>query len=188
MFEFDASKIIILGIVALIAIPPKDLPGAMRQLGQMIGKIRRMAAEFQGQFSQALREADVESIKQDIGKVADSTRLDLSYNPISHAQDELNTAMNTPAQPLPSTPEPQIALPALPDPVDVSAKSIMAAMDVPGEEASAEPKPKRSRKKPPTESLQADTLPSEEVTPILADSAPKTRKPRKSASVPVSDA
>ena len=50
MFDFDAGKLIVIGIVALVAIPSKDLPRVLRQLGQLTGKMRRMAAEFQGQF------------------------------------------------------------------------------------------------------------------------------------------
>ena len=47
MFDLDASKLIVVGIVALAVIPPKDLPRVMRTVGQTIGKMRRMAAEFQ---------------------------------------------------------------------------------------------------------------------------------------------
>ena len=47
-----------IGIVALIVIGPKELPRVMRQLGQAVAKMRRMAAEFRGQFMDAMREAD----------------------------------------------------------------------------------------------------------------------------------
>lgn len=66
MFEFDASKLIIIGIVALIVIGPKDLPRVLRQLGQAMGKMRRMAAEFQGQFMEAMREADVADARAEV--------------------------------------------------------------------------------------------------------------------------
>jgi sec-independent protein translocase protein TatB len=49
MFDLDVSKMIIVGIVALAVIPPKDLPRVMRTVGQALGRMRRMAAEFQGQ-------------------------------------------------------------------------------------------------------------------------------------------
>ncbi len=50
MFDFDVGKLLIFGIVALAVIPPKDLPRVMRVVGQALGRMRRMAAEFQGQF------------------------------------------------------------------------------------------------------------------------------------------
>ena len=54
MFDFDASKLIIVGIIALIFIPPKDLPRVLRQAGQFVGKMKRMASEFQGQLMDAM--------------------------------------------------------------------------------------------------------------------------------------
>jgi sec-independent protein translocase protein TatB len=65
MFDFDVGKILIFGMVALAVIPPKDLPRVMRTVGQALGKMRRMAAEFQGQFKEAMREADLESVKKE---------------------------------------------------------------------------------------------------------------------------
>ena len=58
MFDFDASKFVLIGIVALIFIGPKELPGVLRTVGQYMGKVRRMASEFQGQFTEAMREAE----------------------------------------------------------------------------------------------------------------------------------
>ena len=68
MFDFDAGKLIVIGIVALVAIPSKDLPRVLRQLGQLTGKMRRMAAEFQGQFMDAMREAELHDLKKDLEK------------------------------------------------------------------------------------------------------------------------
>jgi sec-independent protein translocase protein TatB len=65
MFDFDVGKLLIFGIVALAVIPPKDLPRVMRTVGQALGKMRRMAAEFQGQFKEAMREADLDSVKKE---------------------------------------------------------------------------------------------------------------------------
>ena len=66
MFDLDIGKMMVVAIVALAVIPPKDLPRVMRTVGQIVGKMRRMAAEFQGQFMDAMREADLESVKQGI--------------------------------------------------------------------------------------------------------------------------
>ena len=58
MFEIGWTKLLIVG-VALIAIGPKELPGVLRNVGRWIGTIRRMKAEFQSQFEEALREAEM---------------------------------------------------------------------------------------------------------------------------------
>ena len=66
MFDFDIGKMLVVAIVALAVIPPKDLPRVMRTVGQVMGKMRRMAAEFQGQFMDAMREAEFESVRQEL--------------------------------------------------------------------------------------------------------------------------
>ena len=65
MFDLDPGKLIVIGIVALVAIPSKDLPRVLRTLGQATGRMRRMAAEFQDQFMDALREAELDEVRRD---------------------------------------------------------------------------------------------------------------------------
>ena len=50
MFDIGWSELVVIAVVALIAIGPKELPGVLRMLGQWMGKARKMAAEFQGQL------------------------------------------------------------------------------------------------------------------------------------------
>ena len=57
MFDITSSKLLILAIVALIVVGPKDLPILLRTIGKYLGIIRRHAAEFRGQFDEAMREA-----------------------------------------------------------------------------------------------------------------------------------
>lgn len=64
MFNIGWSEFLIIGAVALIAIGPKELPGMLRMAGQWIGKARRMATEFQDQFQEAIREADLLEAKK----------------------------------------------------------------------------------------------------------------------------
>jgi sec-independent protein translocase protein TatB len=94
MFDFDAGKFIIIGIVALIVIGPKDLPRVLRELGKAVGKMRRMAAEFQGQFMEAVREADMADIKADVAKLAESARVDVPFNPLEDIKTEIQGAID----------------------------------------------------------------------------------------------
>jgi|ERR1043165_1249147 sec-independent protein translocase protein TatB len=64
MFDISWGKLVIIGVVALIVIGPKELPTVLRTVGQWMGKIRRMAAEFQGQFQEAMREAEMADLKK----------------------------------------------------------------------------------------------------------------------------
>ncbi|HEX3497119.1 MAG TPA: twin-arginine translocase TatA/TatE family subunit [Methylocella sp.] len=101
MFDFDAGKFIIIGIVALIVIGPKELPSVMRQVGQAAAKMRRMAAEFRGQFMDAMREADIEEIKADVAKLAESAKADAGLDPLAQIKAELTQALDAARKPAP---------------------------------------------------------------------------------------
>ena len=126
MFDFDAGKLIVIGIVALIVIGPKELPRVLRQVGNAVGKMRRMAAEFQGQFMDAMREADLEDVKKEMAAVAESAKLDVAFDPVADMREQVSGAISDAgkdiadystivAEPVPSLPQP-VAIAA--DPVD----------------------------------------------------------------------
>jgi sec-independent protein translocase protein TatB len=64
MFDIGWSELLVIAVVALIAIGPKELPGVLRNVGHWMGKVRRMAADFQSQFQEAMREAEMEDLKK----------------------------------------------------------------------------------------------------------------------------
>jgi sec-independent protein translocase protein TatB len=75
MFDIGWSELLVIAVVALIVIGPKELPTVLRTVGQWTTKIRRMAAEFQSQFQEALREAEMADLKKhadDLNKAAQS--------------------------------------------------------------------------------------------------------------------
>jgi sec-independent protein translocase protein TatB len=97
MFDFDAGKLIVIGIVALIAIPSKDLPRVLRTLGQFTGRMRRMAAEFQGQLSEALREAELSDLKKEFDetnrKIMETTG---AFDPMTQVRKEMTRVIEAP--------------------------------------------------------------------------------------------
>ena len=99
MFDFDASKLLIIGVVALVVIGPKDLPRVLRQVGQMVGKLRRMAAEFQGQFMDAMKEADLADLKTEVGKLKDASKLDVVFNPVQEVRNSITKAVGSVSAP-----------------------------------------------------------------------------------------
>ena len=98
MLDMSWGEIMVIGAVALIVIGPKDLPKALRTVGQMTGKLRRMAAEFQGQFNEAMREAELDEVKKQLQGVNDSVprSVNTSFNPIQTIRDELKTSIEAP--------------------------------------------------------------------------------------------
>jgi sec-independent protein translocase protein TatB len=75
MFDIGWSELLVIAVVALIVIGPKELPGVLRNVGHWMGKVRRMAGEFQSQFQEAMREAEMADLKKhadDLNSVASS--------------------------------------------------------------------------------------------------------------------
>ncbi len=69
MFDFAWSEIALIGIVALIAIGPKDMPVAIKAVAGMIKKARRMAAEFQTHVDELVREADLQEVRDQFRQI-----------------------------------------------------------------------------------------------------------------------
>jgi sec-independent protein translocase protein TatB len=98
MLDMSWGEVMVIGAVALIVIGPKDLPKALRTVGQMTGKLRRMAAEFQGQFQEAIREAELDDVKQQLQGMNNSvSSLNTGFNPIQTIRDELKNSIEAPA-------------------------------------------------------------------------------------------
>ena len=83
MFDFDVGKLLLIGVVALIFIPPKDLPEALRMVGRLVGQARRMAAEFQSQFHEAMREAELTQIRDGLNDLKDKTSMEGAFNRVA---------------------------------------------------------------------------------------------------------
>jgi sec-independent protein translocase protein TatB len=117
MFDFDASKLLIIGVVALIVIGPKDLPRVLRQVGQMVTKLRRMAGEFQGQFMDAMKEADLEDLRNEVTKLRDTASLDVSFNPVADIKNSIVKSVGSSSVPV-NAPAASATNPYGQDPID----------------------------------------------------------------------
>lgn len=110
MFDIGWSEMIVIGVVALIAIGPKELPGVLRMAGQWIGKAKRMASDFQGQFQEAMREAEVADIKKQFDEVKETASSFASGNALTSTVKDVEEALKldsspvaTPTEPVPPT-------------------------------------------------------------------------------------
>ncbi|MFA5901286.1 MAG: Sec-independent protein translocase protein TatB [Hyphomicrobium sp.] len=74
MFDITSSKLLILAVVALIVVGPKDLPVLLRTIGKYLGVIRRQAAEFRSQFDEAIRETELEQLKKEFESASREVR------------------------------------------------------------------------------------------------------------------
>lgn len=92
MFDIGAGELLVIGIVALVVIGPKELPAVLRQVGKATGKMRQMASEFRSQFDEAMREAELQDAAKQLGDLKQdvidtATRL----NPVNDIRSELQS-------------------------------------------------------------------------------------------------
>jgi sec-independent protein translocase protein TatB len=106
MFEIGWSELMLIGIVALIVIGPKELPSVLRTVGRTVGKLRRMAGEFQGQFQEALREADIADMRKEITDITDTARSSFTsvgagemFDPLKSIREEIRATVESAAKP-----------------------------------------------------------------------------------------
>lgn len=86
MFDFGIgyTELVVIALVAIIVIGPKDLPKVLRAFGRTMQKVRGMAREFQGHLDQAMREAGVDDIKKEINNLK-------TMNPVEDVKKEINS-------------------------------------------------------------------------------------------------
>ena len=79
MFDFGigSTELIVLGVIALIVIGPRDLPKVLRTLGQVMTKVRGLAREFQGHIEEAAKDTGLDEIKKDISKATSFSASDI---------------------------------------------------------------------------------------------------------------
>ena len=112
MFDVGWSELFVIAVVAIVVIGPKDLPKLMRSFGHYAGKVRRTAAEFQRQFEEAMREAELEEVKKAIESAKAESTLDLNAppgSPVMVANKEQPPEAIEPAKPKPKAPRKRAA-------------------------------------------------------------------------------
>ena len=95
MFDIGWSEMVVIGVVALVAIGPKQLPGALRTAGHWVGRARRMASDFQSQFQEALREADVAEMKKQFDDAANAASAMTTPNLLGSVKQDIESALKT---------------------------------------------------------------------------------------------
>lgn len=184
MFDVGWSELVVIGVVALVVIGPKELPGVIRNVGRAVGKLRTMAGDFRAQFDEAMREADLQDVQKTFTDAKDTAMgaYSAATNPVGAIKDEIAssvTSINESAKSLEAemkgekpaaAPLPLVDLPALPELPPVVIPPPEAVVAARQESAPQEPaKPKRTRR-------TAEAPVVEEAEP-----APKPRRARKKA-------
>jgi sec-independent protein translocase protein TatB len=127
MFDISWSELLILGVVTLIFVGPKELPRFLGTLGRYAGFVRRQANEFRSVFEQAMREAEMEEIQKEVRAMSDGVKA--SIDDAARQADSVKAAVNA---------EPSIAKPAVAPPTQ-DAKPAEAVPQTAAEAAPAAP-------------------------------------------------
>lgn len=94
MFDIGWTEMALIAAVAIIVIGPKDLPMALKTVGQWIAKARAMAREFQGSVDEMIRESEIDKLKKDVEEAA--SKLDVTKE-IQATTAEIEKSLEMPA-------------------------------------------------------------------------------------------
>jgi sec-independent protein translocase protein TatB len=138
MFDISWTEFLLIGVVALIVIGPKELPGVLRTLGQWTRRVRSMAADFQGQFQEAMREAEMADLKKQVDDIAHDIK---SYDPLKDVRADVEAAgkdiQSSLEKPASMTPESEPAQSEAPAAQDVVATATGPAAPEAAEQSTA---------------------------------------------------
>lgn len=166
MLDVGWTEILVIAIVLIIVVGPKDLPQMLRTFGRMVSKMRGMASDFRQQFDEALREADLEDVKKTIGEAQ-------KLNPLNTIRDAVNPLRqmgNDIKADLQKTTSSVSSSSSVANPVDSVSNAPVAVPSEAQKPASTEPVAAVPLKAGPTRKTAAKTS---------SASAAKTAKPRK---------
>jgi sec-independent protein translocase protein TatB len=153
MFDISWTEFLLIGVVALIFIGPKELPAVLRTLGQWTRRIRSMAADFQNQFQEAMREAEMADLKKQVDDIAHDIK---SYDPLKDvradveaAGKDIQSSLEKPAESAAESATAQSETPALTDATAAAtgpaAPEAVAELAAPAEPAATAPAADYSR-------------------------------------------
>lgn len=125
MFDLGWPELLVVAIVLIVVVGPKDLPRVLRGFGRTTSKIRGMAGEFRQQFDEALREAeleDVQSLVKDARKLDPRNEIKKHLSPLQEAGKDVRAGLDEAMKPKPAT-KPQLDESAKPAATEAVAKA-----------------------------------------------------------------
>jgi sec-independent protein translocase protein TatB len=168
LFDIGWPELMLVGVIALVVIGPKDLPRAMRVAGFWVRKARTLSREFQSSIDQMIREAELDEVRDELKK---ATEFDIekefhnTVDPTGSLAGSLDETIRPPDLPdyfePPEAAEPAAAepLPALPAPAVTALPDPTASTEIPPEPSIIQPPG------PPDHASAAAPAPEPEPTP-----------------------
>src|SRR3569623_1807974 len=94
--ELGASELLVIAVVALIVVGPKDLPALLRKLGQFMAKLRGMASEFRASFDEMARQSELDELRKEVEALRRGQLLDMETHApeVNQAFDEISQGLS----------------------------------------------------------------------------------------------
>jgi sec-independent protein translocase protein TatB len=99
MFDIGWTEMLVIGVIAIVVVGPKDLPALLRGVGRIVRQMRGLAREFQGGVEEFIREAELDEVKKSIHHVS-------NFDPTSHPDFRPDTNSDSKPEPAADTPDP----------------------------------------------------------------------------------
>jgi sec-independent protein translocase protein TatB len=161
--EIGASELLLIAVVALIVVGPKDLPMLLRKLGRMMAKARGMAAEFRASFDEMARQSELDELRREVEAMRRGQLADVGQAEANQTFGEIRKSLNASdwadaaqaedqpmtieqiAEPAPAAKPPRKRAPGKPNPK-------------PKDEAAAASAPRKPRAKPKPKPAAGDDV------------------------------
>ncbi|KAB2671959.1 twin-arginine translocase subunit TatB [Ochrobactrum sp. LMG 5442] len=178
MFDIGWSELLIIAIVMIVVVGPKDLPKMLRAFGKATARMRATANEFKQQFDEALKEAELEDVKNIIDetrKLDPRSKITQVFDPIRSAGDDLRAGLQSTTSMSPATPE-KVA--EVTTPVDAGGAPVPPAVEPAAEKAVAPKKTTRkSAPKAENKATEARTAKAKAAPKVVSAAKPAAKKP-----------
>ena len=168
--QAGATEFIFLALIALIVVGPKDLPVLMRKVGQWVGKMRGLAAEFRSSFDELARQSELDELRKEVDALR-SQRLSDPLNEMHRVGDEIHASLDPHKfieEATSAAPAEPVVEPAAPGPAP------KARSRAPRKAAAAEPPAKPPAAKSPAPKPKAKAKPAAKAA---APAKPRARRP-----------
>jgi sec-independent protein translocase protein TatB len=196
MLDIGWTELLVIAVILIVVVGPKDLPPMLRAFGKMTSKLRGMAGEFRQQFDEALKEADMEDVGKavrDIKSLNPANTIREAMSPLRDAGNSIRsdlqkaTSVTAPKADEPvKMPDPAVSLPSDPPPIMASPEPAPSPEPAKSEPAkpeivAAEPVKKPAVRKPRAAAKPAPKTDVAAVKPAPAKTAGKSAAPKKTA-------
>ena len=162
-------EILVIGLIALIVVGPKDLPVLMKRVGQFMAKMRGMASEFRASFDEMARQSELDELRKEVAALKSGQGMYALGPEAEEAFKDIGQEMNQPLITGRSEwPDAEPVMTSLPTP----------AVDAPVEPVMAPERPAKPKRKPAAKTSAAKPKAAPEARAKAPAARPTTRKPR----------